>query len=258
MKRTALVVLLAACQANGVNDYPSRPGGGGPVIIGGGGGGGGGDSDAGADDGGVVDGGVPASGRVCIVRDLRKPTGCDTSKNASGLVVSLGTRHPDRPPARTGEFTIIAPFGTDLVWQVTGANFITTVMPYGTDNTIPVVPDDLYVELLRSNPVIPPAPQEGSVVVRALSGGLSAIGVSATSTLISGNVLPRYDDAADTTGLVWREIGPTQSDGVMWFPAVRVTTTPARVTLRPATGASVNVDVSVVDQAITFVTTELQ
>jgi hypothetical protein len=255
MKRTVLVVLLAACQATGVNDYPPGPGGTGPVVVGPGTGGAvdGGIDDAGdAGDAGVV----TVHGRLCIVRDLRAPTLCDTTQSASAFAVLLGTRHPDQPPTTTGEFTISAPFGTDLVWQVTRRTFITTVMPYGTDNVIPVVPEALYLDLVRRVTVI--NPQQGSVVVRALKNGAPAAGVTVTTTLLSGNgnPIPLYGE--DNSPVDWSQVGPTQNNGVVWFPGVQVTTTPARVSLKPPAGAAVSVDVSVVDQAITFVTTDIQ
>ncbi|TMQ11772.1 MAG: hypothetical protein E6J90_33550 [Deltaproteobacteria bacterium] len=250
MKRAALVMLLLGCTA-GVNDYPSRPGGG-TVIIGGGSGGTGGD--AGVSDGG--DAGVVRTGRLCIVSDLRAPTRCDTTKDASVLAVSLGAQRPDVPPAKTGEFTIHVQSSTELFWQVTGTNFITTVMRFGSDNTIPVVPDTLYRDLTLQNSVIINAQGQGSVVVRALSGGVPAPGVVGSTTLISGNVIPRYDE--NSSAVDWNQIGPTQSAGILWFPGVQVTTA-GRITLRPAVGSTVDLnDIKVVDQAITFVAVDFQ
>lgn len=226
------------------------------------GGGGGTIGDGGLGDGGLVgdggavgDAGVAVSGRVCIVRDLRLPTSCDATVSAAGVRVTLGGRTPAAPPAATGEFTIIAPLGTDLVWRATGANLIPTVMPFGTDNTIPVVPDGLYTDLVSQNhAAIAPAGQ-GSVVVRAVTGASSAPGVTATSNLVSANLTPLYD--ADNSRTDWREVGPTQSAGVMWFPGVNVTTTPARVTLTRNGGTPVVVSVDVEELAITFVTQDV-
>lgn len=253
MKRAVLLVLLAACQSGAADDYPPRPGGGGTIIIGGGGGSGG--RDAGIDGDGDGGTGSKIAGRVCILGDLRQLTVCDTTKDASRLTVRLGTRSATAP-ARTGEFEIAGPLGNGLTWVVTGATVVTSVMPFGTDNTIPVIPDDLYTELLNVNQVIFPNEGQGSVVVRVVSGVEPAAGVTATSTLVSDNVIPRYDDPASL--LDWREVGPTDRFGVVWFPGVQVTTTPAQITLRPPTGTPVTLRASVVEQAITFVTQDLQ
>jgi hypothetical protein len=258
MKRAVLVMLLAACQAS-TNDYPTGPGGPGPPVTVKPGGG----SDAGVDgdagDGGVL---VPVQARVCIVADLRTPTVCDTKKDASVVNVTLGTRQPDARPAKTGEFTIQAQLGNNLSWQVTGATFITTLMPYGTDNIIPVVPDQLYNDLLRSNGLSVDTVQ-GSVVVRVLSGGLPAPNVTATSTLIStsSNTLPLYDE--DNSPTDWRDIGPTEKAGILWFAGADVNPAPGTITLgtitlKPAGGTAVSFDVRIIAQAITFVTKDLQ
>lgn len=251
MKRAVLIALLAACTANS-NDYPTRPGGGGVVIVGGGGGTTG---DGGVSDAGDGDAGVAVTGRVCIIKDLRQLTTCDTTKDASVVKLSIGGRTPASPPARTGEFTIFAPLGTDLVWHATGSNFASSAMPFGTDNLIPIVPDALYNDLLLQNIGSTLPAGQGSVVVRAVTGTVPAVGVAATTTLISGNAIPRYD--ADTSATDWREVGPTQSAGVVWFPGVQVTTTPARITLTRTGGTPVSVTVNVEDQTITFVTQDV-
>lgn len=234
MKRAVLAVLLAACRA-GAGDRPVTDGGG-------------------SMDGG--DAGASIQGRVCIVKDLRHPTDCDTTQDASRLTVLLGTRTATAPPTPAGDFEVAAQLGTGLVWHVSGATVVTSAMPFGTDHTIPVVPDDVYNELLGSNQVTIPAEGQGSVVVRVVSGAVPAAGVSATSTLVSGNVVPRYD--ADSSALDWREVGPTQTAGVLWFPGVEVTASPARIALTPPVGARVDVTVSVEEQAITFVTQDVR
>lgn len=260
MKRAILVVLpalaaLTACPAHESGDFPSRPGGGG---MSGGGGGGGGTTDGGVGDGGIGDGdaGVLLSGRICVITDLRKLTTCDGTVNVSGFSVQLGTRTPPGPPAKTGEFTIFAQLGTDLVWRVSGNGFVSTVMPYGTDNTIPVINGELYGELLDLFSTGVTAAGQGSVVVRTVNGPAAEAGVTATSTLVGNGAvaLALYDQ---NSAVVWSQTGPTQAAGVIWFPNVDVTTAPARVTLTPATGPAVGVDVSVIDGAITFVTQDV-
>jgi hypothetical protein len=209
--------------------------------------------DAGIADGGN-DGGVLIAGRVCIVKDLRTPTVCDTTKDASAVKVTLGTRTPTAAPARTGEFTIVAPLGAP-VWHATGVNFISSVMPFGPDNTIPIVPDELYLlSLLPSNNVTLQAEGQGSVVVRVVSGVAPVANVTATTSLVSNNTIPLYD-ARDA--LIWSTTGPTLTNGALWFPGVDVTTAPARITVTPQGGTAVSTEVNVEDQAITFVTQDL-
>jgi len=255
MIRAAMVVLLLASCTASTNDFPTRPGGPGGIVTSPGPGGTTGDGGVGdASDG---DAGVAVSGRICIVRDLRKLTTCDTSVrgDASVVKVTIGGRSPLAPPAKTGEFSIVAPLGSDLVWHASGTNFVTTAMPFGPDNTIPIVASADYTDLLNQNQVTILAEGQGSVFVRAVSGAVPASGVSATSNLVTGNVVPRYD--ADTSATDWRELGPTQADGVMWFPGVQVTTTPAQITLTRNGGTPVKLSVNVEDQTITFVTQDV-
>jgi hypothetical protein len=255
MTRAAVLVLLAACTGS-PNDFPARsggPSGVGPVT----GGTGGTTGDGGVSDAIDGDAGVAVTGRICIVRDLRHLTTCDTTArgDASVVKVTIGGRSPVTPPAKTGEFSIIAPLGTDLVWHASGTNFVTTAMPFGPDNTIPIVVGADYGDLQVQNHLTILAEGQGSVFVRAVRGAVAETGVSATTNLVTANVAPLYD--ADTSAIDWREIGPTQSSGVMWFPGVQVTTTPARITLSRVGGTPVNVSATVEDQVITFLTQDV-
>jgi len=118
------------------------------------------------------------------------------------------------------------------------------------------VSDVVYNELIALNAVTLLPEGQGSVVVRAVNGVAPAPGVNATSTLTSANVIPRFDDANSADD--WREIGPTQANGMLWFPGVDVTTPPASITLTPpAPGTPVLVRVSVEENAITFVTQDI-
>lgn len=224
------------------------------MIIGGGSGSGGTAGDAGVVGGGD-DAGVLVTGRVCIVQDLRTPIACDTTRDASSVKVTLGTRTPAAAPAKTGEFTILAPLGTDLVWHATGLNFVPSVMPFGTDNTIPIVPDTLYTEMQSMNSVTILAETQGSVLARVVSGVSPVANVAATSTLVSDNAIPLYDTK---DGLIWSVTGPTLANGTIWFPGVNVTTTAARITFTPQGGTPVTAPVNVEDQAITFITQDIQ
>jgi hypothetical protein len=245
--KLAVLVLVAACHASS-DDYPIGPGGG-P-----GGTSGGGDAGAGdAGDAGDGDAGVLITGRVCVISDLRHPTTCDGG-NATGLTVSIGTTRTATPNAR-GDFTISAPLGP-FTWRVRGTNFNTSLVPVGGDNTLPVISDQLYLELLSVNHVTRPAELVGSVVVRVVSGTAAVANVTAVSNPATSD-LAFYDD---NDVFDWRsDLNGTGPNGVVWLPDIPLTTATivATVKLTPPVGAFVNTQVPVEDQAITFVTTEL-
>lgn len=241
--------LVAACRAS-ADDYPLGPGGSG--------GGGGRGVDAGLGDTGADadgDAGVQLTGRVCAITDLRTPTVCGTA-NVSGLTVSIGTTRTATPNAR-GDFTISAPLGP-FVWRVSGNNFNTSIIPVSGDNTLPVISDVLYMELLAANHVVRPAEELTSAVVRVVQGGTTpVVSVVATSNPATAD-LPLYDD---NDVLIWRSDNRgTGTNGSVWLPDLPVAsggTGEVTVTLQPPQGAAVSPKVPIVDQAITFVTVEL-
>jgi hypothetical protein len=241
--------LVAACRAS-AEDYPLGPGGSG--------GGGGRGVDAGLGDTGADadgDAGVQIAGRVCVITDLRTPTACSNA-NASGLTVSIGTTRTATPNAR-GDFTINAPLGPFL-WRVTGNGFNTSIVPVSGDNTLPVISDVLYMEMLAANHVVRPAEEVTSAVVRVVQGGtMPVVSVLATSNPATAD-LPLYDD---NDIFIWRSdnLG-TGSNGSVWLPDLPVAnggTGAVTVTLKPPQGSSVSTVVPLEDQAITFVTVEL-
>jgi hypothetical protein len=251
MKRAALALVLAACSSSS-NDFPPLQEGSPPGGTTGTGGSGGTVGDGGLGGGGN-DGGSVISGRVCIVKDLRTPTVCDPNGDASIVQVTLGTRTPTVAPARTGEFTIVAPLSSAPVWRVTGRNFVASVMPFGPDNTIPIVPDTLYLEMLGMNNITLLPEGQGSVLARVVSGVAPIANVSAATTLTSNNIIPLYDTK---DGLVWSVTGPTLANGTIWFPGVQVTTA-GLITFQPQGGTTVSTPVNVEDQAITFISQDL-
>jgi hypothetical protein len=241
--------LVAACRAS-AEDYPLGPGGSG--------GGGGRGVDAGLGDTGADadgDAGVQITGRVCAITDLSTPTVCGPA-NVSGLTVSIGTTRTATPNAR-GDFTINAPLGP-FVWRVSGNNFNTSIVPVSGDNTLPVISDQLYMEMLAANHVVRPAEEVTSAVVRVVqSGTMPVVNVVATSNPATAD-LPLYDD---DDVLIWRSdnLG-TGTNGSVWLPDLPVVsggTGAVTVTLKPPQGATVSTVVPLVDQAITFVTVEL-
>ena len=241
--------LVAACRAS-ADDYPLGPGGSGGVN--------GGGTDAGLGDTGADadgDAGVQITGRVCVITDLRTPTVC-SGADASKVTVSIGTTRTATPNAR-GDFTINAPLGPFL-WRVSGTNFNTSIIPVSGDNTLPVVSDVLYMEMLEANHVVRSAEEVTSAVVRVVQGGtMPVVSVLATSNPATAD-LPLYD-ANDV--LIWRSdnLG-TGTNGSVWLPDLPIVsggTGAVTVTLKPPQGATVSTVVPLVDQAITFVTVEL-
>jgi len=250
--KLAMLLALAACQSGGGDDFGPGGGGGGPIGIGGNGSG-----DAGTADGG---GGasMPVSGRVCILKDLRQPTLCDDTKDASRLVLTLGSG-PAVALSKLGAFSFSAQLGTELTWHVRGAvvdQVIPSVMAFGTDNTIPVIETGLYTDFLNSVGVEIPD-QQGSIVVRVLSGGIAASGVAATTTLPATNGT-FYDGS---TPLNWAST-TTGSFGVVWFPGVALANRPpttAQIGLSVLGGPPpVTTTATVENLSITFVTRDLK
>lgn len=265
MKLAGLVLpLAAACQASGGGDYPIGPGGGGPVVISGGGGGRG---DAGTGDGGDGDAGVQIDGRVCLLTDLRHMTVCSDS-GAGGLLVALAIGSTQVVKATTvtsdngGHFSITAPLCTDCTWRVTSSTdqrIVRSLMPFGTDNTIPVMGFEAYNALLGANGQV--IADQGSVVVRVVSGVTPAPHVAVTSTTLTLDVvLPDavfYD--SDRSADTWNQT-ETESNGVVWLPLVPLSPSPptaGTITLTRSGGGSLTTTATILSNWITFLTTDI-
>jgi hypothetical protein len=258
--KLAMVLALAACQS-AADDFPvAGGGGGGPVGVGGGGGGKG---DAGTGDAGDGDAGVPVTGRVCVLKDLRQLALCDDTKDASHLLLTLGTR-PPVALSTLGVFSISAALGTDLTWHVTGSLgaaagdlIVPTVMAFGTENIIPVISSSLYSDFLGSTHVVL-ADQEGSIVVRVVNGVNPAVGVKATTTRPTTNGETFYDGS---TPLNWLPDTVTGALGIVWFPDVPLANTPPTTALIglgvPLGAPPVTAAAAVENGAITFVTKDI-
>lgn len=257
MKRAALALVLAACSTSN-HDFPARPGGGGGGVVSGGGGSGGTVGDAGVGDGAASDGGVPITARVCLVQDLRTPTSLCEATKAGGLTVTLGaasasdagtgavvgtaTTGPD------GSFAMVAPIGPGFTWHVTGKNLTTSVMAYGTENTIPAMLSELYLGLRETNGMPLSDDQHGAVIVRVVRGVSPVAGLTATVAPL-GDSETRYDSknsAADWNTTV------TQGDGMVWVPDAQLGS--VKITLGAMDGTTNPVSTAVESQAIRFVT----
>jgi hypothetical protein len=245
-----LAVLAAGCPAaDDSDDYP----------VGGGGGGGGTsgprtDAGTGGGDGGI-DGQGTIRGRVCIVSDLRRltnaaPGDCATT-GANNLSVRLGGSAVVSPSA-DGSFTIPAQPGTNLSWRVSGQDFVTSIVPVSTSALLPAIRVGVYTDLQSGNGVIL-SPGEGAIVARIVRGtttGTSAV-MGATAQVTGGESLQTLYDGTSKT--VWATTS-TGAFGVAWLPD---NVAGAR-TLRIRQGTTdLSVPVSIVDQAITFVTIAL-
>ncbi|HEU4728751.1 MAG TPA: hypothetical protein VFT22_12695 [Kofleriaceae bacterium] len=254
MKLAMLLALaLAACKASG------------------GSAGGGGGIDAGTADGAS---GLVLHGRVCLLRDpadMGNSSACVPAA-AGGLTVTLGTGASTTPGTRTtttaadGSFTISAPMGAGFTWHVfggSGANVILrSAMPFGTDNTIPVITESDYATLQGSNDVMV-TDLQGSIFLRVVRGATPVAQVTASSSPDTLG-LARYDPGRNpggTINLVWNEdpVG-TGARGVVWFAGVPLIGTVPTSTLVTLTqqGARLATPTAIVeDQTITFVTVEL-
>lgn len=242
----ALAVLAPGCPAGDLDDYPI-----------GGGGVGGGPTGPGRTDGGIggdagTDG-APGllSGRVCVVSDLRRlvnaaPGDC-AATGANGLTVVLGGSAPVLT-GPDGSFTIRAQEGSNLAWRVTGLNLVTSIVPVSASALLPAIGDLTYNDLLNSNSILIDQ-GEGSIVARLLRGGAPAAG--ATAAVPGGEALQTFYDGNNP--IVWSTLG-TGALGVAWLPD---NVAGAR-TLRITQGATqLEVPITIVDQAITFVTIAL-
>jgi hypothetical protein len=255
MKRAALALVLAACSSS-VNDFPPLPEGAGPGGVSGGGSGGT-IGDAGIRDGNT-DGGVAISGRVCLVQDLRAPTSmCDPTK-AGGFKVTLGTAHATDAGTTAvvgtattnpdGSFTMVAPLGPGLIWHVTSLNLTTSVMDYGTENTIPAMLSAQYHDLLLANTGQETDVDHGAVVLRVVRGLTPVAGLSA-KVAPPGVGDTQYDSPNSLTD--WNQ-NATQTAGMIWVPNAQLGM--ATITLSAMDGTTNLVTTTVESQAITFVT----
>jgi hypothetical protein len=262
MKRAALALVLVACSSSS-KDFPPLPVGSGP---GGntGTGPGGTVRDAGID-GVVSDAGVPITGRVCLIQDLRAPTSTCEPIRAGGFTVTLGTAHAldagtttvvgTATTALDGSFTMVAPLGPGLVWHVTSPDqkLMTSVMDFGTENTIPAMLSELYGELVLTNTGRAALEVHGAVALRVVRGLNPVAGIAATvAPLADSDTF--YDSPNSLTA--WNpDPNVTQAGGMVWIPDAQLGM--ATITLTAIGGTTHLVTTTVESQTITFVTRTL-
>ncbi len=217
-----------------------------PVITGGGGGP--------PQTGSAVFGGVPGgvllvSGRVCVLADPRVFAVCTTT-GAGGLVVQLGSS--TAVTGATGSFSMPAPTGTNLSFTVSGPSIVTSSQPLTATNTIPVLTQDLFGQVLAANGITL-TQGSGSILASIVDrGGNPVSGVTATST-----PSPAFGPFFDGTTPTAFTLNATGARGVVLFPGINVG--PASLTFSDlATSGETTIDgVQVVDGGITFVDTVL-
>jgi hypothetical protein len=213
--------------------------------------------------------GLQIDGRVCLLTDLRHMTGCSAS-GADGLVVALAVGNPQtvKVTAMTtdaaGHFSIVPPLCTDCTWRVTSTTdqrIVRSLMPFGTDPTIPVIGFDAYNTLLGANGQV--IADQGSIVVRVVHGAVPEAQVAVVATTLALDVaLPDavfYD--SDTSKDVWNQTA-TQSSGVAWLPLVPLSASPSpatsgTVTLTRQGGGTVTTTATLLSNWITFLTTDI-
>lgn len=239
----ALLIVLAACKTE-VDDsgpFPIHPGGNG---------GGGGISlpDAALDAPGDDATTAALSGRVCLHTDVRDPASCAAGPSASGLTVTVGNELATTSDG--GNFTIARPTGDQLVWRVTGATIVTSVIPFGPSFELPAVSTALYEDLLVTNGQLFVADGQGSLIARVLSGGAGV--ADATGTLGVAQNGPTYYDSNNPT--TWDQ-DATGTFGVVWMPVELVGT--YTLTVTPPLAVPVTSIVTIEERSITFATVDV-
>ena len=234
----AIVACLTGCMSS-EDDLPIQPAGGGTTNIGGGGA-----TAGGGVGGGSGSGSNSITGRACVLLDPRDLGGC-ASSGAGGLQVALGTSTATTAP--DGTFSMQAPQGTGLSFQVSGPGVVPTSQPFAANNSIPVLTEDMFNQVLGANGIVL-TPGSGSILASVVDrGGIPVAGATAMSTP-SPAFGPFFDG---TTPSAWTLNG-TGERGVVLFPGV--TAGPAALTFANGTGGESTVDgVQVIDGGVTIV-----
>lgn len=238
MWRVSMLALLVACRAGGGDDeFPIEPGGtpGTGTMV-----------DAAVVDAPDFDAMSMIAGRVCLIADLRALTAC-ASTGAGGITVTLGAS--SAITSDSGEFTIAAPSGANLVWRASAGDLVTSVVPFGPSTLIPAIGVEDFNDLQNANGVLI-VDGQGSIVARVVKGGLPQSDVVVDVAPLA-QFPTRYDGLTPTA---WTELA-TGPAGTAWIPGAALGTN--IVTATPAAGAAASATVLVEDLAITYVTIAL-
>jgi len=199
-------------------------------------------------DGSLGDGNAIA-GKVCVIADLRViDSGCAPSGVADLTVVLDGNT---AMTADDGSFVMPMPTGSNLLWQISGAGIVTSLVPFSSATQLPAVTQELYDNVTLSNGVIVNS-GEGSVVVRVLDSVTHQPASDVTATVMPAATYDPYYDGSSST--VWNQ-NATGTQGITWTPGVTVGT--ATVTLKDGAGMEKAIALPVADLAITFATASI-
>jgi hypothetical protein len=185
------------------------------------------------------------TGRVCLVSDARVLAVC-SDVLAGGMVVSVGNL--STLTQTNGAFTLVVPTGTSTPVVVSSQRVVTTTMPLTQVSQVPVLPADLFNQVLVANGIAL-TPGSGTILASVVDrGGNPVVGAIATST-----PSPAFGPFFDGTTPNAFTLNGTGARGVVLFPGVTVG--PAMLTFSDLGSTSeTTVDgVQVIDGGITIV-----
>lgn len=233
-----LVLLLAvAVSCKTETNYP---------VGGGGAGGGGGTSHADAATDGAGSGSAVA--RACVLTDPRDLTSCAAS-GAAGLTVALGNQ--TATTADDGSFTIAAPTGTNVEWDVTGSTVVESVTPYAGQAKISVMGTTMFADLRGANAVQPVAGY-GDLLVRVVRSGAAVPGEVVTSVPVNDPYGTFYDGLTDQA---WTQ-SATGAFGTAYLPSIPAGTTSVRISAGGTLQATISA-IPITDGGMTFIVAEV-
>jgi len=185
--------------------------------------------------------------RACVLTDPRDLTSCKTA-GVAGLTVTLGTQ--TATTADDGTFTISAPTGTNVVWDVKGSTVVESVTPYAGQTKISVMDSQMFIEL-QGNVGAQAEATTGGLLARVTRGGNAVIGETAIVT--PANQLGSYYDGA--TASSWTQTG-TGAYGTVFEPNVPSGSATLKLSAAGTLQATVSA-IPITDGGVTFVVTEL-
>lgn len=234
--RALVLVLAVAASCKSETNYPVGGGG----VTGSGG-------------GTQVDAPTDSSGsgsnmaRACVLTDPRDLTSCKAT-GVAGLTVTLGTQ--TATTADDGSFTIAAPTGTNVVWDVTGSTVVESVTPYAGQTKISVMDAQMFSELQDNVSALPIA-GTGGLLVRVTRGGAAVTGEAAL--VMPANQLGSYYDGA--TSSAWTQTA-TGAFGTVFEPNVTTGTASVQLSAADTLQATLSA-IPITDGGMTFDVAEL-
>ena len=232
-----LVVVVAASCKSEPADYP---------VGGGGVHGGGGTSLLDAPTDGAGSG--SAIVRACVLTSSRDLTSC-AATGAGDLTVKLGSA--TATTADDGSFTIAAPTGTNVEWDVTGGTVVESVTPYAGQAKISVMSTTMFADLRGANAVQPVAGY-GDLLVRVVRSGAAVPGEVVTSVPVNDPYGTFYDGLTDQA---WTQ-SATGAFGTAYLPSIPAGTTSVRISAGGTLQATISA-IPITDGGMTFIVAEV-